>query len=101
MTATNTPQRSAHPVRRDAGTHIFEIGQTVRLKGGYGVSASRFGDIYRITGTLPARGDSLQYRIRNDGERHERVTTEDSLEPVLAAPSNEGTALREQTFGNG
>jgi len=97
MTATSTPQRSARPIQRDAASHLFGIGQTVRLRGGYGIT-SRFGDIYRITGMLPPSGDSLQYRIRNDRELHERMATEDSLEPVLAAtPDDE--ALRERTFG--
>ena len=58
-------------------------------------------DIYRITGTLPARGDSLQYRIRNDDERHERVTTQDSLEPVDMLQSGNGATLIERTFGHG
>ncbi len=35
---------------------------------------------YRITATLPESGNSPQYRIRNDQERHERVITEDRLE---------------------
>jgi hypothetical protein len=99
MTATSTPQRSARPIQRDATTHLFEMGQIVRLRGGYGVFTSRFGDIYRITGMLPPSGNLLQYRIRNDGELHERVATEDSLEPVLAAAPDDDEALRERTFG--
>lgn len=99
MTATSTPQRSARPIQRDATTHLFAMGQTVRLRGGYGVFTSRFGDIYRITGMLPPSGNSLQYRIRNDRELHERVTTEDSLELVLAATPGDDEVLREQTFG--
>jgi hypothetical protein len=58
-------------------------------------------DIYRITGKLPPRGDSLQYRIRNDDERHERVTTQDSLEPVDLSPTGDGATLIERTFGHG
>jgi hypothetical protein len=61
--------------------HRFAIGQPVRLKGGFGMSL-KTAEVYRITGTLPARDNSPQYRIRNDDERHERVTTEDSLEKV-------------------
>lgn len=66
--------------------HRFVIGQSVRLKGGFGMPLNT-AEIYRITGTLPARDNSPQYRMRNDEERHERVTTEDNLEeaPAVAA----------------
>ena len=61
--------------------HRFAIGQTVRLQSSFGMSL-RTAELYRITGTLPSRDNSPQYRIRSDQERHERVTTEDSLEEV-------------------
>ncbi|QPC85568.1 hypothetical protein GA830_01545 [Mesorhizobium sp. NBSH29] len=64
--------------------HKFSIGQTVRLKGGFGLS-SKTAELYQVTGTLPPKDNSPQYRIRNDEERHERVTTEDSLEEIDAA----------------
>ncbi len=70
-------------------THRFAIGQTVRLKTVFGMSL-RTAEIYRITGTLPAKDNSPQYRIRNDDERHERVTTEDSLEEIEATPFRSG-----------
>ena len=59
--------------------HRFAVGQTVRLKGSFGMSPNA-AEVYRVTGKLPARDNSPQYRIRNDEERHERVTTEDNLE---------------------
>jgi hypothetical protein len=61
--------------------HRFAIGQTVRLQSSFGMSV-RTAELYRVTGTLPSRDNSPQYRIRSDQERHERVTTEDSLEEV-------------------
>jgi len=61
--------------------HRFAIGQSVRLRTRFGLSP-RTAEIFRITGTLPERGNSPQYRIRSDDERHERVTTEDSLEEI-------------------
>jgi hypothetical protein len=66
--------------------HRFAIGQSVRLRGGFGTPLNT-AEVYRITGTLPARDNSPQYRMRNDEERHERVTTEDNLEeaPVILA----------------
>lgn len=58
--------------------HRFEIGQSVHLKNRFNQSDTTAG-IYRIIATLPERDNSPQYRIRNDGERHERVTTENTL----------------------
>lgn len=66
-------------------THRYAIGQTVRLKGSFGMSP-KAAEIYRVTGTLPAKDNSPQYRIRNDDERHERVTTEDNLEETETQP---------------
>ena len=94
-TSRNSPVR---PPRRETASHLYAVGQTVRLKGGFGRPAQAT-DLYVITATLPPRGDSPQYRIRNDEERHERVTTQDSLEPVDA--SKPGESLIERTFGNG
>ncbi len=42
-------------------------------------------ETFRVVATLPERNDLLQYRIRSDNERHERVTTEDNLENADAA----------------
>jgi hypothetical protein len=98
MTSINTLQRGRRPIRHDVAIHLFAVGQTVRLRGGFGSPALPAG-IYHVTATLPPRGDSLQYRIRNDDERYERVTTQDSLEPVSSQSS--GATLIERTFGNG
>jgi hypothetical protein len=98
MTPEESLRRSARPIRPVTGTHLFAIGQLVRLRSGFG--SSRSAQVYRITGTLPPRADSAQYRIRNDDERHERVTTQDNLEPVRALPAGERTIL-ERTFGHG
>ena len=91
-------QRNDHPIRYEAATHLFTAGQIVRLKGGFGLQ-SQSADTYRITGALPPRGDSQQYRIRNDDERYERVATQDSLEPVRISPAEPSGALIEETFG--
>jgi hypothetical protein len=96
MTATNILQRNGRPTRRDAATHRFTVGQAVRVKGGYRRSAV---PVYHITGTLPPSGGSPQYRIRNDDEHHERVTTQDRLEPVRISSADEGATLIEKTFG--
>ena len=100
MISNSYIRRAARPARHEAQTHLFTIGQAVRLRGGFG-KMPQHADIYRITGTLPPRGDSLQYRIRNDDERHERVTTQDSLEPIDISQSGSGGTLIERTFGHG
>ncbi|WP_235912017.1 hypothetical protein [Mesorhizobium xinjiangense] len=62
--------------------HRFVVGQVVRMRNRFGLSPSS-AETYRITAILPAREDKTpQYRIRNDNKRHERVTTEDSLEEI-------------------
>ena len=93
-------QRNARSVRYETATHLFTTGQTVRLKGGFGLQ-SQSADIYRITGTLPPKGDSQQYRMPNDAENYERVATQDSLEAVSIAPVGHSGALIEGTFGAG
>ena len=98
MTTSNIGQPYARQIRREAATHLFAIGQFVQLKNGLGRTLTP-ATIYQITGTLPARGNSPQYRIRNDEERHERVTTQDDLEPIAAAQTD--TSLLERTFGHG
>jgi hypothetical protein len=100
MSDSTILQRNARPVRYETATHLFAMGQTVRLKGGFGLQ-SQSADIYRITGTLPPKGDSQQYRMRNDAENYERVATQDSLEAVSVAPAGPSGALIEGTFGAG
>lgn len=97
MTTTHVLQRSRQPPR-DATTHLFTVGQSVRLKGGWPAAP---GEIYHITATLPPRGNSPQYRIRNDDERYERVTTQDNLEPVRTPRPDDDATLMERTFGHG
>ena len=97
---TTTGQKgNERPARRDAPSHLFAVGQAVRLKGGYMVSTAKAANIYRVTATLPPRGDLLQYRIRNDDELHERVVTQDNLEPVDMSEARANAALIELTFG--
>jgi hypothetical protein len=93
-------QRNARPIRYEATTHLFTAGQIVRLKDGFRLP-SQSADTYRITGMLPPRGDSQQYRIRNDDEHFERVATQDSLEPVRMSPAGPSGGLIEGTFGAG
>jgi hypothetical protein len=100
MTATSFIRRSTRPTRHEAATHLYVLGQTVRLKGGFGTFPNS-AELYHVTAQLPPRGDSFQYRIRGDSERYERVATEDSLEPAPVLPGSQGTTLLERTFGHG
>lgn len=100
MTQASTRTPAARPPRREAQSHLFAVGQTVRLKGGFGRIAQAT-DLYQITATLPPRGTALQYRIRSDEERHERVATQDSLEPVDTSSATDAAALLERTFPHG
>jgi hypothetical protein len=70
--------------RLTMSSHRFAVGQTVRLRSTFGLSP-RTAEVYRITGRLPEKDRSPQYRVRSDQERHERVLTEDDLEamPIL------------------
>jgi hypothetical protein len=95
MTVANPVQWNIRPPGHDAAMHLYTVGQTVRLKRGSRHQSQSTG-LYRITGTLPAREDSPQYRIRNDAEGHERVLPQEALEPA-----HEGSALIERTFGHG
>jgi hypothetical protein len=73
--------------------HRFAIGQSVRLRGRFGMPLD-MAEVFRITATLPARDNSPQYRMRNDEERHERVTTEDNLEEVEMPPLEVGASSK-------
>ena len=99
MTITNDIRAPSAPAPRDPSLHLYGLGEMVRLKGGFGISADA-GSVYRITGTLPARGDSPQYRIRSDDERHERVATQETLEPIRKSATGTGATLLEKTFGD-
>lgn len=95
MTYSNPGQSGVRSIRPVAATHLFAIGQAVRMRG----IVANTADVYRITATLPPNGNSLQYRIRNEEERHERVTTQDNLEPIPLVQT--GATLIERTFGHG
>lgn len=90
----NSLRRPAPTPRRAEAIHLFKVGQSVRLRRHPG-EVTRTAEIFRITGTMPPQGKSLQYRIRSDQERHDRVVTEDSLEALRATSDD---ALIDRTF---
>lgn len=76
----------------EPASHLFHVGQMVLMKSRFG-NAGRSAELFRVTGMLPARDNSPQYRIRSDDERHDRVATQDSLEPLGATPGERGMTL--------
>ncbi|RUT97557.1 hypothetical protein EOD23_28510 [Mesorhizobium sp. USDA-HM6] len=100
MIATRSERLNSRLARREPATHRYALGQSVRLKASFNTGPESR-EIYQITGRLPARGDSLQYRIRSETERHERMATEDNLEPVRVSRDDEDATLLKKTFGNG
>jgi hypothetical protein len=61
-------------------TPQFRSGQRVRLcRASYRLSS--VGD-FKIVRVLPDEGGEPQYRIKNDGEAHERVVNESDLKSV-------------------
>ena len=92
MPVITTQPRNAPLARGKTATHLFIVGQSVRLKAEFMVSASKSSGIYRITRTLPPEGNLVQYRIRNDEEPHERVANQDSLE-AIRKPQSESDSV--------
>ena len=83
------------------GPHASLYGRPVCPSQGRLWNTGLWADIYRIIATLPPRGNSPQYRIRDYDERHERVATQDTLEPVRTLPAGNDATLIERTFGHG
>ncbi|MDX8440630.1 hypothetical protein [Mesorhizobium australafricanum] len=100
MITTRSGRLNSRHVSREPAIHRYALGQSVRLKASFN-TVPQSGEIYQITGRLPARGDSLQYRIRSETERYERMATEDNIEPVRVSRDDEDAALLKRTFGNG
>ena len=80
----------------EAAVHRYSVGQIVRMRSRSGVFP-KTEELFRITRTLPARDNLLQYRLRSDGENYERVATEDNLELVGAESVTERAAAASWT----
>jgi hypothetical protein len=53
MTTTGSQKGNERPVRRDAPSHLFAVGQAVRLKSGFMIATAKAANTYRVTATLP------------------------------------------------
>lgn len=85
--------------RRVSSTHLFEVGQPVRLKSGFG-KMNMSSETYRVTCKLPISGGLPQYRIRCENEPYERVAAQDLLEPIGSCAADPDASLIEKTFGS-
>jgi hypothetical protein len=60
----------------------FAAGQHVSLVGAHSFSASAPRGVYRVVAALPKDNGAQQYRVRSDGETHDRIVDEVRLEAV-------------------
>ena len=73
-------------------SHVYSIGQKVSFDRRIGTYLKRAG-VFTITKLLPPSGAELQYRVKSDGEAHERVASEHELhvveleQPIVAGDS--------------
>jgi hypothetical protein len=65
--------------------HIYSVGQQVNFEGGVGTYLKRPG-VFTVTKLLPPLGAELQYRVKSEGEAHERVAGEHELQVELEKP---------------
>lgn len=60
----------------------FAAGQRVSLVGARSFSAGAASGGYRVVAALPKETGPQQYRVRSDGETHDRIVDEVRLEAV-------------------
>lgn len=61
----------------------FAAGQRVSLVGARSFSASAPQGAYRVVAALPKERGPQQYRVRSEGEAHDRIVDEVRLEAAL------------------
>ncbi|MCW2318175.1 hypothetical protein SAMN06265338_11121 [Rhodoblastus acidophilus] len=98
MNTTQICRRAPRKAGHESAPHLYVVGQSVRLKGGFAQRTLAKG-VYHVTRTLPLLGEFPQYRIRNDDETHERLASQNELEAVDARSG--GADLIARTFGHG
>jgi hypothetical protein len=70
--------------------HLYQLGEIVALAGHAGLNTTPSAR-YKVAGRLPALGTDLQYRVKGDHERFERVVREDQ---IIAIPQPPGAPRR-------
>jgi hypothetical protein len=71
-------KRVVRPIKA-APAHRYRAGDRVRLNA-HPSTLQRAEGAYQVLATLPFEGNRLQYRVRNEEERYERIVSEDDLE---------------------
>ena len=61
----------------------FAAGQHVSILRGRSFAASAPSGVYRVVAALPKEMGQQRYRVRNDGETHDRIVDEARLEVAL------------------
>ena len=61
--------------------HIYSVGQRVSFDG-RAITYLRRTGVFTVTKLLPPEGAELQYRVKSEGEAHERVASEHELHAV-------------------
>jgi hypothetical protein len=76
--------------------HVYQVGETVASAPHAGVNLTPFAT-YKVARTLPELGTELQYRVKGDHERFERVVGEAQIisrrpreQPVATAFADNG-----------
>ena len=60
----------------------FAAGQRVALIGARPIAAGAPRGVYRVVAALPKENGPQRYRVRSDGEMHDRIVDEARLEAV-------------------
>ncbi len=90
-------RKAQRSVGAEMTPHAFNIGQAVRLKGDFLQRSPKLA-VYQIVGKLPPLGEIPQYRIRSEGEPHDRIATQDRLEATTAAMTDKRSQLEAAVF---
>jgi hypothetical protein len=72
--------------------HIYKVGEMVGLAERAGVNTTPLAR-YKIAQIMPAVGTQLQYRVKGDHERFERVVREGDIIALQPPPSTPGEEL--------
>jgi len=76
-------ERRVARATKAAPSHRYAVGDRVKLNGHRG-SLQRADGAYEVLARLPHEGGPLQYRVRSDEERYERIVIEEDLEVYQA-----------------
>ncbi|MFI5014852.1 MAG: hypothetical protein ACHQAY_21155 [Hyphomicrobiales bacterium] len=67
--------------------HLYKVSQNVALADSAGINLKPFAT-YKIVATRPMRGTELQYRVKGEHERFERVVDEFQIKALEPSASD-------------